>query len=98
MGIWIESGITKKQKAGKTYRFLTHDGEPDSTTGIIIRENADGTRSVKLSEDEGEGFFTRCGHVPLPPYIKREDSWSDETRYQTVYAKSALSPIPGATA
>ena len=89
---------TKKQKAGKTYRFLTHDGESDSTTGIIIRENADGTRSVKLSEDEGEGFFTRCGHVPLPPYIKREDSWSDETRYQTVYAKkmgSVASPTAG---
>ena len=80
------------------YRPVFPDGEPDSTTGIIIRENADGTRSVKLSEDEGEGFFTRCGHVPLPPYIKREDSWSDETRYQTVYAKkmgSVASPTAG---
>lgn len=28
-----------------------------------------------------------CGHVPLPPYIQREDIVSDQTRYQTVYAK-----------
>ena len=28
----------------------------------------------------------RYGHVPLPPYIQREDSQADEERYQTVYA------------
>jgi len=28
----------------------------------------------------------RYGHVPLPPYIQREDSAADEQRYQTVYA------------
>ena len=89
---------TKRQKKGKTYRFLLHDGGEDSVTGEIVRENEDGTRSLRLSADSGEDFFTRCGHVPLPPYIKREDSWSDETRYQTVYAKkmgSVASPTAG---
>lgn len=33
------------------------------------------------------------GHIPLPPYIKREDDVQDVERYQTVYAK-----IPGAVA
>jgi S-adenosylmethionine:tRNA ribosyltransferase-isomerase len=33
------------------------------------------------------------GHVPLPPYIKREDQTGDKERYQTVYAKT-----PGAVA
>jgi S-adenosylmethionine:tRNA ribosyltransferase-isomerase len=28
------------------------------------------------------------GHVPLPPYIKRDDEPEDELRYQTVYAKN----------
>ncbi len=32
------------------------------------------------------GFFVRHGHVPLPPYIKREDGPEDFERYQTVYA------------
>jgi S-adenosylmethionine:tRNA ribosyltransferase-isomerase len=29
------------------------------------------------------------GHVPLPPYIKREDTRADRERYQTVFAKDA---------
>jgi S-adenosylmethionine:tRNA ribosyltransferase-isomerase len=35
----------------------------------------------------------RHGHMPLPPYIKREDTTLDRERYQTVYAK-----VPGAVA
>ena len=30
----------------------------------------------------------RIGHVPLPPYIHREDQPQDRNRYQTVYARS----------
>jgi S-adenosylmethionine:tRNA ribosyltransferase-isomerase len=33
------------------------------------------------------------GHVPLPPYIQREDTELDKSRYQTVYNK-----VPGAVA
>ncbi len=33
------------------------------------------------------------GHVPLPPYIQREDEASDRSRYQTIFAKQ-----PGAVA
>lgn len=29
------------------------------------------------------------GHMPLPPYIDREDSLDDQTRYQTVYGRHA---------
>ena len=29
------------------------------------------------------------GHMPLPPYIQREDEVSDRSRYQTVYGKHA---------
>ncbi len=35
----------------------------------------------------------RLGHMPLPPYITRDDSDFDRTRYQTVYAET-----PGAVA
>jgi S-adenosylmethionine:tRNA ribosyltransferase-isomerase len=31
----------------------------------------------------------RFGHVPLPPYITRDDTDADATRYQTVYAREA---------
>lgn len=37
------------------------------------------------------GDFMQCveaiGHLPLPPYIKREDSREDHSRYQTVFAR-----------
>src|SRR5690554_3005227 len=33
------------------------------------------------------------GHIPLPPYISRQDTESDRRRYQTVYAQ-----VPGAVA
>jgi len=31
----------------------------------------------------------KIGHVPLPPYIQREDNKKDETDYQTLFAKNA---------
>ncbi|MBM3316250.1 MAG: S-adenosylmethionine:tRNA ribosyltransferase-isomerase [Candidatus Eisenbacteria bacterium] len=48
-------------------------------------------------EIEGPGpvlpFLERCGHVPLPPYIRRPDDETDGERYQTIYAAR-----PGAVA
>ena len=42
---------------------------------------------------EGDEAFLdvleRIGHMPLPPYMEREDEQSDRERYQTVYAKEA---------
>jgi S-adenosylmethionine:tRNA ribosyltransferase-isomerase len=38
-------------------------------------------------------ILQRLGHMPLPPYITREDTESDRRRYQTVFAE-----IPGAVA
>ncbi len=46
-----------------------------------------------FSDPVDEVFFQQYGHVPLPPYMKREDRPDDETRYQTVYAE-----IPGSSA
>jgi S-adenosylmethionine:tRNA ribosyltransferase-isomerase len=38
-------------------------------------------------------ILDEIGHMPLPPYIDREDTQEDKTRYQTVYADQ-----PGAVA
>ena len=38
-------------------------------------------------------MLDEIGHMPLPPYIDREDTQEDKTRYQTVYAQQ-----PGAVA
>ena len=46
-----------------------------------------GIYTVKFScKDNFESLLDRIGHVPLPPYIKRNDCKDDRTSYQTVYA------------
>ena len=37
--------------------------------------------------DALKAFFLSQGHLPLPPYIKRNDAAADKDRYQTVYAR-----------
>lgn len=46
-----------------------------------------GARLVRLATAlPGEEALQRYGHVPLPPYLEREDESLDRERYQTVYA------------
>ena len=43
-------------------------------------------------------LLDRCGHVPLPPYIRRADQSEDRERYQTVFASeqgSVAAPTAG---
>ncbi len=52
----------------------------------------DGFYSLRLNLHEAglesiDELVELKGHMPLPPYIKREDDSFDEDRYQTVYAK-----------
>ncbi len=90
----------KKQKVGNEYRFA------DGTIGTIIEnENDVGTefRTLSFVLPNGEAkltetWFEKNGHIPLPPYIKREDDDSDGERYQNVYAEatgSAACPTAG---
>jgi S-adenosylmethionine:tRNA ribosyltransferase-isomerase len=49
-------------------------------------------------EDEFFGLVEKVGHIPLPPYIARADSFGDRERYQTVYARergSVAAPTAG---
>lgn len=88
---------SKKQKKGKSFVFKTLSGDVYAH-GTIVREREDSSKDVIFDKEIGEDFFFSCGHVPLPPYIKREDDFSDETRYQTVYAKvsgSVAAPTAG---
>ncbi|WP_245391486.1 tRNA preQ1(34) S-adenosylmethionine ribosyltransferase-isomerase QueA [Sulfurospirillum diekertiae] len=60
----------------------------------IIELKEDGTRVVAFFQ-EGKALHTKAlfdvlekiGHIPLPPYIKREDTNEDSVDYQTVFAK-----------
>lgn len=53
----------------------------------ILDSAPGGGRLVRLvTELDGEEAILRFGHMPLPPYLDREDEPLDRDRYQTVYA------------
>ncbi|HYU77995.1 MAG TPA: tRNA preQ1(34) S-adenosylmethionine ribosyltransferase-isomerase QueA [Vicinamibacterales bacterium] len=56
--------------------------------GEILDRHFHGRRTVRLWSTgcSVEEAVEAVGHVPLPPYIKRDDVASDRERYQTVYA------------
>ena len=57
------------------------------------------TRIVQLRSNlPVQDAIARYGHVPLPPYIDRQDTDADAERYQTVYAReegSVAAPTAG---
>lgn len=69
--------------------------------GEIIGRHFHGRRTVRLWTDDGSPVrdaIDAIGHVPLPPYIKRDDAAGDRDRYQTVYARergSIAAPTAG---
>ena len=69
--------------------------------GEILDRHFYGRRTIRLwtaSAGGVEAAIDAIGHVPLPPYIKREDRVEDRERYQTVYARergSIAAPTAG---
>lgn len=74
-------------------------GSNGELKGEITARGEFGERT--LSFDPVPDFFAAVealGHVPLPPYISREDRAEDHERYQTVYARqkgSVAAPTAG---
>src|SRR5258708_30358814 len=63
-------------------------GDPEELEGEGIGRGDFGERRLRFQPVAD--FFARVerlGHVPLPPYIDREDRGADRERYQTVYAR-----------
>ena len=97
----------------ETWEALVHPGQrlregsqlefgegADRIRGEIRARRFHGRRLVRLTT-EGRPLseiVDRIGHVPLPPYIKRDDAAADRDRYQTIYAQhrgSIAAPTAG---
>jgi S-adenosylmethionine:tRNA ribosyltransferase-isomerase len=66
-------------------------GTADGGTGISAEVLARQDNFFQLQFDEEldlMAFLKTAGHMPLPPYIKRDDEQLDSERYQTVYASN----------
>ena len=66
----------------------------ENLVAVVKELNKDGSRVVHF-KSSGKALrfedilpiIDKIGHVPLPPYIQREDSTEDESEYQSVFAK-----------
>jgi S-adenosylmethionine:tRNA ribosyltransferase-isomerase len=74
-------------------------GDHDELQAQVIARGEFGERRIRfLPVADFFGTVERIGHVPLPPYIARDDRTADRERYQTVYAQergSVAAPTAG---
>ncbi len=74
----------RKVRVGE--RIVFGDGELEAE---VIWRGELGLRRLRfMARGELQTAIEKIGHVPLPPYIRREDEPEDRTRYQTVFARS----------
>ena len=79
----------RKMRVGERVEF--GDGE---LSAEVLSRGEYGQRRIRLTaKGDVTQAIERLGHVPLPPYISREDEPADRERYQTIFADR-----PGAVA
>ncbi len=67
--------------------IITADDQADASEHTVRVQRRDGALYRLISETDTWRLIMRSfGHVPLPPYIDRDDAKMDWQRYQTVYA------------
>jgi len=87
----------QKLRPGAQVQF----GEAPVIHGEVIERRFHGRRVIRLWTEGGlsiDAAVDAIGHVPLPPYIKREDRPDDRDRYQTLFARrrgSVAAPTAG---
>jgi S-adenosylmethionine:tRNA ribosyltransferase-isomerase len=98
---WVWRTLTRparRMAMGQELTFAAPDGNPLlKATVTALGEFGERLLTFAPTED----FFGRLealGHVPLPPYIRRQDQPVDRERYQTVFARnrgSVAAPTAG---
>ena len=94
-------GNLKKWKRGILKTVFNYKGFDCDLSAENIAPEGEAWR-IRFSWDKNElGFgevIESIGHIPLPPYINREDEEEDNERYQTIYSQvsgSVAAPTAG---
>jgi S-adenosylmethionine:tRNA ribosyltransferase-isomerase len=96
-----EGGASRWSALGRASKGLPVGTEVDfeGLTATVAGHDAE-LLEVDLRATDGgsvEDAIERVGHVPLPPYVRREDDAVDTVRYQTMFAR-ALGAVAAPTA
>ena len=95
--------------AAKEWEALVHPGKKmrvgervtfgEGLEAEVIARRTFGERTLRfLTDRDVFRAVEQIGHIPLPPYIRRQDEPDDRERYQTVFARepgSAAAPTAG---
>jgi S-adenosylmethionine:tRNA ribosyltransferase-isomerase len=94
-------GNLKKWKGGLIFTSFKFSGKTYELKAEKLSSEGEAWR-VRFSWNNNDLSFGEVieaiGHIPLPPYIIREDNSEDVTRYQTVYSRvkgSVAAPTAG---
>jgi S-adenosylmethionine:tRNA ribosyltransferase-isomerase len=78
----------RRAKEGRSIRF------EHGLSAAVLDVDDQARRTVEFDRPVSDEILERIGHVPLPPYIRREpgapDLAEDRDRYQTIYAREPL--------
>ena len=90
----------QKLKPGARIALTREQAGAPVIEGEIVGRSGFGRRTVRLRASAGDldAAIDAVGHIPLPPYIHRDDTALDRERYQTVYAQrrgSIAAPTAG---
>jgi S-adenosylmethionine:tRNA ribosyltransferase-isomerase len=90
---------SRKIQPGERLLFHAPNEAKPVLEAEIIAASEFGERTLRFSPSQDfHAILNKIGHMPLPPYIHREDSDADRDRYQTVFSQqsgSAAAPTAG---
>ncbi len=97
LGEWEWKALVRPGRKVLTGEILSFGD--DALRAEVIAHGEFGERTLRFEPvADFFGVVDQLGHMPLPPYIHREDRAGDRERYQTVYARergSVAAPTAG---
>jgi S-adenosylmethionine:tRNA ribosyltransferase-isomerase len=90
---------SRKVQPGERLLFHATDEIKPVLEAEILTAEEFGERTLRFAPTPNfHAILNKIGHMPLPPYIHRDDSLDDRHRYQTVYSQqlgSSAAPTAG---
>ena len=81
----VKEGVKVRLVSAKNKQFTAQNDYFE-----IMKHNKDeGVYEICFNNSDFDYIESTYGHIPLPPYIKREDEFSDKSRYQTMFARES---------